>query len=105
MRVTAVIAIVSQTRAHILRLTGERLHHLVVSDYAARVVLRYWRLQRGGQRVLFAMRRRRMRPSSTLVGHALVLALGFVLVVDKASALLQTLVDRRCKGVEPVSSS
>ena len=81
MRVTAVIAIVSQTRAHILRLTGERLHHLVVSDYAARVVLRYWRLQRGGQRVLFAMRRRRMRPSSTLVGHALVLALGFVLVV------------------------
>jgi len=81
LRVTAVIAIVSQARAQILRLISPRLHDLVVSDYAARVVLRYWRLQRRGRQALRAVRRYRMRPSSTLVGHALVLALGFVLVV------------------------
>jgi hypothetical protein len=81
LRVTAVIAIVSRARAQILRLTSPRLHDLVVSDYAARVVLRFWRLQRRGRQALRAIRRYRMRPSSSLVGHALVLGLGFVLVV------------------------
>ncbi len=81
MHVTAFIAIASQARTHILRLTKPRLLDLVVSDWAARAVLRYWRLQRGGQHVLLAMQRRRMRPSINLVGHGLVLALGVVLVV------------------------
>jgi len=53
----------------------------VVSDWAARMVLRYWRLQRRGQTALRVVRQYRQRPSVNLVGHSLVLALGFVLVV------------------------
>ena len=85
MHVTGLIAIVSEARAHILRLTSARLHDLVVSDYAARAVLRYWRLKRlgrrFGRRLVQAIRPRPIRPSATLVGHALVLGLGFALVV------------------------
>ena len=81
MNVTAVIAIVSRARAHILWLSSARLHDLVVSDWAARLVLRYWRLQRSGHRLQLAIRGLRPRPSIGLVGHALVLGLGIVLVV------------------------
>lgn len=81
MNVTGVIAIVLKTHAHILRLTSARLQDLVVSDWAARAVLRYWRLQRQSRRLVDRLRRGRRHPSVTLVGHALVLALGFVLVV------------------------
>lgn len=81
MNVTAFIAIVSRARAHILRLTRARLHDLVVSDGAARVVLRYWRLQRGGRQLLLALRFRRPRPSIGMIGHALVLTLGVALVL------------------------
>jgi len=89
LNVTGVIAIALKAYAHILRLTRARLHDLVASDWfalvtsdwAARAVLRYWRLQRGSRRLADRLARGRRQPSVTLVGHALVLALGFVLVV------------------------
>src|SRR5438132_8392742 len=81
MNVTGVIAIGSKARAHILRLISSRVRHLVVSDWAARAVLRYWRLQRRGRQLIERLRVRRRQLSITLVGHGLVLGLGFVLVV------------------------
>ena len=81
MNVTAFVAIVSRARGHILRLTSPRLQDLVVSDWAARLVLRYWRLQRSGRQVLRSIQQGRLRPSTSLGEHALVLALGVVLVV------------------------
>jgi hypothetical protein len=80
MSVTGVIAIVLKAHAHILRLTSARVRHLVVSDWAARAVLRYWRLRRRGHQLLDRLRIRRRQLSITLVGHGLVLGLGFVLV-------------------------
>jgi len=81
MNVTGVIAILLKAQAYILRLTNARIRHLVVSDWAARAVLRYWRLRRQAWQVVdrFGIRRRQL--SITLAGHALVLGLGFVLVV------------------------
>lgn len=64
-----------------MRLTGARFRYLVVSDWAARAVIRYWRFQRESRQVFEQLRRRRRQLSITLVGHALVLGLGFVLVV------------------------
>lgn len=81
MNVTGVIAIVLKGHAHILRLTSARVHHLVVSDWAARAVLRYWRLKGRSQRIVDRLRIRRRDLSITLAGHAMVLGLGFVLVV------------------------
>src|ERR1700738_5006382 len=81
MNVTGVIAIVLKAHAHISRLTSARVRHLVVSDWAARAVLRYWRLQRKCRQAVERLRIRRRHLSITLVGHALVLGLGFVLVV------------------------
>ncbi len=81
MNVTGGIAIVFKAHAHILRLTSPRLRHLVVSDWPARAVLRYWRLQRRSQLVVDRLRLGRRRLSVTLVGHALVLGLAFALVV------------------------
>lgn len=81
MSVTSFIAIVSKARAHILRLTNARLQDLVASDWAARAVLRYWRLQNRARAALRVVGQHRRRPSVNLVGHSLVLALGFVLVV------------------------
>ena len=80
MNVTAFIAMVSRARTYILGLTSARLHDLVVSDWAARVVLRYWRLQRSGAQLLLTIQRRRA-PSINLVGHGLVLSLGVALVL------------------------
>jgi hypothetical protein len=70
-----------KAHAYILRLTSAQFCHLVVSDWAARAVLRYWRLQRKRRHVLEQLRLRRRQLSITLVGHGLVLGLGFVLVV------------------------
>ena len=81
MNVTGVIAILSKAQAYILRLTNARIRHLVVSDWAARAVLRYWRLRRQGQQLVNRLKLRRRELSITLAGHALVLGLGFVLVV------------------------
>ena len=81
MSVTTIIAIVSKAHAHILRLTSARLHDLVASDWAARAVLRYWRLRRRAGTALSVLRRPRRGLSVTFIGHGLVLALGFVLVV------------------------
>ena len=81
MNVTGVIAILSKAQAYILRLTKVRIRHLVVSDWAARAVLRYWRLRRQTWRVVDRFRIRWRQLSITLAGHALVLGLGFVLVV------------------------
>jgi hypothetical protein len=67
--------------AYILRLIRARLRYLVVYDWAARAVLRYWRLQRKSHQVVERLKIRRRRLSITLVGHGLVLGLGFVLVV------------------------
>ena len=66
--------------AYILRFTRAQLRYLVVYDWAARAVLRYWRLQRRSQQVVERLKIRR-RLSISLVGHGLVLGLGFVLVV------------------------
>ena len=85
MNVTAIVVILSRARAHILRLTSARLHDLVVSDWAARAVLRYRRLRTRWPHLLTGRRPGRVRPSLTLVGHALVLTLGFVLVVPVVS--------------------
>ena len=85
MNVTALIAILSRARAHILRLTNARLHDLVVSDWAARAVLRSRRLQSRLPHLLRGVRPARLRPSLTLLGHALVLTLGFILVVPLTS--------------------
>jgi len=82
LNVTGFIAIVSKARAHILRLTSARLHDLVVSDWAARAVLRYWRLKRRARRVLSVTRWPLWRPSVTLTGHAFVLSVGFLLVTS-----------------------
>src|SRR2546428_13445910 len=81
MNVTGVIAILSKTQAYILRLTNARIRHLVVSDWAARAVLRYWRLRRQTWQVVdrFSIRWRQL--SITLAGHALVPRPRFVLVV------------------------
>jgi hypothetical protein len=79
--VTSFIDIVSKARAYILRLTSARLQDLVASDWAARVVLRYWRLRARAQNALRVLGQHRRRPSVNFVGHALVLGLGFVLVV------------------------
>jgi Transglycosylase SLT domain len=67
--------------AYILRLPSARLRYLVVSDWAARAVLRYWRLQRRSELFVERLKIRRRHLSVTLVGHGLVLGLGFVLVV------------------------
>jgi hypothetical protein len=75
----------SKARDYILRSTGITLHDLVPTDLIARVVLRYWRLRRRGQTALRVLARHRRRPSVTLAGHALVLALGFVIVVPALS--------------------
>ena len=64
-----------------MRLTSARLQDLVASDWAARAVLRYWRLRRRAQTALRVVIQHRRRPSVNLVGHSLVFALGFVLVV------------------------
>ena len=81
MNVTGVIAIVLKAHAYILRLTNARIRHLVVSEWAARAVLRCWRLRRQGQQLVNRLKIRRRELSITLAGHALVLGLGFVLVV------------------------
>ena len=81
MNVTGVIAIVLKAHAYILRLTNARIRHLVVSEWAARAVLRYWRFRRQGQQLINRLKIRRRELSITLAGHALVLGLGFVLVV------------------------
>jgi hypothetical protein len=81
MNVTGVIAIGSKAHAHILRLTSARIRYLVVSDWSARAVLRYWRLQRRSHKLVERLRVRRRQLSITLLGHGLVLGLGFVLVV------------------------
>lgn len=86
MNVTGFIAIVSRSRAHILRLSSARLHDLVVSDWAARAVLRYWRLRSRFQQRLTAFRASWRRSALALVGHGLVLSLGFVLVVPLFSS-------------------
>jgi Transglycosylase SLT domain len=67
--------------AYILGLTSAQLRYLVVYDWAARAVLRYWRLQRKSHQLVERLKTRRRRLSITLVGHGLVLGLGFVLVV------------------------
>jgi len=79
--VTSFIAIVSKARAHILRLTSARLQDLVASDWAARAVLRYWRLRNRARATLRVVGQHRRRLSVNLVGHSLVLGLGFLLVV------------------------
>ena len=81
MNVTGVIAIVLKAYAYILRLTNARVRHLVASDWAARAVLRFWRLRRRGERAVDRLQGRWRQLSITLAGHALVLGLGFVLVV------------------------
>jgi hypothetical protein len=83
--VTSFIGIVSKARAYILRLTSARLHDLVASDLAARVVLRYWRLRNQAKNALRVLPRPPRRPSVNFVGHALVLGLGFVLVLPVVS--------------------
>ncbi len=67
--------------AYILRLTSAQPRYLVVYDWAARAVLRYWRLQRKIHQVVDRLQIRRRQLSITLLGHGLVLGLGFVLVV------------------------
>jgi hypothetical protein len=83
--VTSFIAIVSKARAYILRLSSARLQDLVASDWAARAVLRYWRLRNRSITALRVLRHPRQGLSANLVGHAVVLGVGFVLVVPAVS--------------------
>jgi hypothetical protein len=57
----------------------------VASDWAARAVLRYWRLRSRAKNALRVLPRPPQRPSVNFVGHALVLGLGFVLVMPAVS--------------------
>ena len=79
MNVTGFIAIVSKAHAHILRLTRAQIQDLVLSDWTARVVLRYWRLQGRAQRVLTRVITPSFRLGANFIGHAFVLSLGFVI--------------------------
>lgn len=90
MNVTGFIAILSKARAHILRLTNAHLQHLVVSDWAARAVLRYWRLKGRASRLVSVTVHPGLRPSVSLPGHALVLGLGFLLVTSAVGPHLDT---------------
>jgi hypothetical protein len=92
MNVTGVIAIVLKGHAHILRLRTARIGQLVVSDWPARAVLRYWRFEARSEQLISRvqvrsrefidrLQVRRRRLSVAMVGHSLVLGLGFVLVV------------------------
>jgi len=83
--VTSFIAMVLRARAYILRLSAAAVHDLVPSEWAARAVLRYWRLQRRGSTALRVLQRYRRRPSVTLIGHTMVLTLGFMMVVPAMS--------------------
>lgn len=85
MSVISFIAVVSKARGHILRLTIARLQDLVASDLAARMVLRYWRLRNRTRTALRVILKQRRRPSVNLVGHGLVLGLGFLMVVPVMS--------------------
>lgn len=85
MNVTAFIAIVSKAHAHILRLSRARLHDLVVSDWSARAVLRYWRIQRTLSRPLSVIGRDATRHAAVLAGHTVVLGIGFLLVATALS--------------------
>jgi hypothetical protein len=85
LNVTALIAMVSRAHANILGLRRIPAQHIVLSDWSARAVLRFWRLKKSIQLPLAAVNFLPGRPSVTLVGHALVLALGFVLVVPAMS--------------------
>jgi transglycosylase-like protein with SLT domain len=82
LNVTAFIAIVSRARAYILRLSIVRIHDLVVSDWTARAVLRYWRLQNRARQLLLVIRRPSLRLSVTTAGHAFALSLGFLVVTS-----------------------
>lgn len=86
MGVTSSIGMVLKARAHILRLHGARLHDLVPADAIARAVLRYWRLERRARTALSVLQRHRRQRSVTFVAHALVLALGLVIVVPAMNA-------------------
>lgn len=85
MNVTAFIVIVSKAHAHILRLSRARLHDLVVSDWFARAVLRYWRIQRRLSRPLRVIKPDATRHGAILAGHTLVLGVGFLLVATALS--------------------
>ena len=69
-----------------LRLSGARLHDLVPYEWAARVVLRYWRVRRRVHAGLSVLARYRRRPSVTFAAHVLVIELGFVIVVQAIKA-------------------
>ncbi|HET9849327.1 MAG TPA: transglycosylase SLT domain-containing protein [Candidatus Dormibacteraeota bacterium] len=69
-----------------MRLTSARLHDVVVSDWTARAVLRYWRLKNRYDCSLNVIRTSWRRTALTLVAHAMVLGLGFVLVVPMMSS-------------------
>jgi Transglycosylase SLT domain len=86
LNVTAIVVIVSRARAHILRLISAQLQDLVVSDWTARAVLRYRRLRNRVPMGLRVAKSAARRPSVTLVGHAFVLGVGFVLVVTAMSS-------------------
>lgn len=76
----------SRAYAHILRLSRARLLDLVASDWAARLVLRCWRIRLGFARALpQLLQRLSRRPSANLVGHIFVLGLGFLLVTSAMS--------------------
>jgi hypothetical protein len=62
----------------------------VVSDWTARAVLRYWRLCRLIERPLARIKPLSLRPSETLLAHAVVLGLGFLLVASAMSTQMTT---------------
>src|SRR5579864_9843082 len=79
---------VSRTHAHMLRMSRAHIHDLVVSDWSARAVLRYWRFQRRVRSLRGIRPLSSLRPSETPLAHALVLRLGFLLVASALSTQL-----------------
>src|SRR5579864_2121707 len=79
---------VSRTHAHMLRMSRAHIHDLVVSDWSARAVLRYWRVQRRVRSLRGIRPLASLRPSETLLAHAVVLGLGFLLVASALSTQL-----------------
>lgn len=86
MSVTAFIGIESRAQGYSLRFTRSSVLDLVVSDWAARAVLRYRRYR---QRLLSGVEgaaREAARATMQLAGHVLVLGIGVVLVVPVLTA-------------------
>jgi hypothetical protein len=84
--VTALIGIESRAQGYILRLARGSVLDLVLSEWAARAVLRYRRLRHRLLGAVEGAAREAVRASMQLAAHVLILGIGVVLVVPVLTA-------------------